>query len=199
MNFLAHLLLSGNSENVIMGNYVADFVKGRLTEEKTRLFHPDFVQGLKLHRFIDSYTDTHPVVKEVRHRIALTHGKSASVAVDLFFDHFLAKDFSFYSGESLPGFCERMYQVIRRNGELVPDAMRPMADAMVKGHWLEGYALPDGIGKSINGLARRYSFMSSLAGAEKDLMVNFDFYQTRFQLFFPELTKATEDFLKSND
>jgi acyl carrier protein phosphodiesterase len=190
-------LLSGNDENVIMGNYVADFVKGKLSEERTRTWDPDFVLGLRLHRFIDSYTDTHPLVKDVRHRIALTHGKAASVAVDLFFDHFLARDFSRYSDEMLPGFCKKIYEVIGRNTILIPEDMKGMAQAMVDGRWLETYASEVGIANSINGLARRYPFMSILAGAENDLMVNFDFYEERFQQFFPELSKASDEFLKS--
>lgn len=199
MNFLAHLLLSGNNENTIIGNYVGDYIKGKLTEERVGLWHPDFTLGLRLHRFIDSYTDTHPEVRAVRHQIALKHGKAASVAVDLYFDHFLASNFQYYSNETLSTFCGRMYGVISRNNELIPMAMRPMADAMVKQHWLEGYATLEGIGKSINGLARRYVFMSSLAGAEIDLMANFDFYQARFEQFFPELTSATAEFIKINE
>lgn len=199
MNFLAHLLLSGKNENTIMGNYVGDYIKGKLTEERTELWVPEFTLGLRLHRFIDSYTDTHPEVRTVRHQIALKHGKAASVAVDLYFDHFLASNFQYYSNESLLTFCERMYSVISNNIELVPMAMRPMAEAMVKQHWLEEYATLQGIGKSINGLARRYAFMSSLAGAEMDLMANFDFYQARFEQFFPELTKAAAEFILTNE
>jgi acyl carrier protein phosphodiesterase len=195
MNFLAHLMLSGEQEEVIMGNFVADFIKGKLLPERVVGWSPEFLLGVRLHRFIDSYTDAHPLVRQVRHRVALRHPKVAGVAVDMFFDHFLANHFEQYHAETLPNFCAKMYRIIDRHQALVPLAMQPMARAMVQQHWLEGYAEVAGIGRALEGLARRFPFMVAIRGAEKDLLCNYELYEQQFHSFFRELEVASDAFI----
>ncbi|GAB2771375.1 ACP phosphodiesterase [Rhabdobacter roseus] len=195
MNFLAHLLLSGTNEEIILGNFVADFIKGRLTDEKTRSWHPDFLLGVRLHRFIDSYTDAHPVVRDMKRRIAVQHGKTAGVAGDIYFDHFLALDFNHYNQVPFSIFVDTMYALIQQKNSAIPQAMRPMAQAMIQYDWLRGYRSIDGIRRSLDGLSRRFAFMQDLRGAEKELLTHFDYYHTAFKLFFPELMQASALFI----
>ena len=60
MNFLAHIYLSGTDEELTLGNFFADSLKG-----KSYLKYPLGIQrGVVLHRAIDFYTDTHPTVRK---------------------------------------------------------------------------------------------------------------------------------------
>ncbi|HEV7349640.1 ACP phosphodiesterase [Telluribacter sp.] len=198
MNFLAHLMLSGDREEVIVGNYVGDFIKGKLTPERVASWSPDYLLGVRLHRFIDSYTDTHPAVRQVRQRVALTHGKVAGVAVDIFFDHFLAINFETYRQETLPNFCARMYSILEKQRPYIPLAMIPMAESMMRHNWLLGYREIAGIRRSFDGLAHRFTFMAAIRGAEQDLEQNYLYYNSLFQPFFRELEEVSQTFIQNN-
>lgn len=60
MNFLAHLYLSESNTNIMIGNFIADHIRGN------RFTHldPEIQQGIKLHREIDTFTDAHPITKK---------------------------------------------------------------------------------------------------------------------------------------
>ncbi|MET7258530.1 ACP phosphodiesterase [Dyadobacter fermentans] len=198
MNFLAHILLSGENEGVMMGNYVGDFIKGRLSKEKTATWNPDYVVGLKLHRFIDSFTDTHPEVSEAKDVAAVTQGKLAGIVMDIYFDYFLAKNFEHYHKEPLFIYAHRMYSVIERNQHLIPETMVPMVRSMIRQDWLNTYATLDGIDTTFKRLSRRAGFLAPISTAVSDLRVNEAFYYAKFLSFFPELRRQAGQFIAEN-
>ena len=198
MNFLAHLLLSGNKEGVIMGNYVGDFVKGKLTDEKTQTWNPEYVTGLKLHRFIDMYTDAHPVVREAKNKAALVHGRLAGIIVDIYFDYFLAKYFSDFCNESLWTYSHRIYSLIEKNEYLIPEEMIPMSNAMIRQDWLNSYKSYEGIDLTFSRMSRRAGFMSPIKDAGLELRKNHEFYNEKFQVFYPDLTEQAAEFIISD-
>lgn len=198
MNFLAHILLSGENEGVMMGNYVGDFIKGRLSKEKTANWNPDYVVGLKLHRFIDSFTDTHPEVSEAKDVAAVTQGKLAGIVMDIYFDYFLAKNFEHYYKEPLFIYAHRMYSVIERNQHLIPETMVPMVRSMIRQDWLNTYATLDGIDTTFKRLSRRAEFLVPISAAVSDLRANEAFYYTKFLSFFPELRRQAGQFIAEN-
>ena len=86
MNFLAHIYLSGDDDELKIGNFIADSVKGKKFSQ-----FPDQVQkGITLHRKIDSYTDSHPIVRESVLRLFPKYGHYSSVIVDILYDHFFS-------------------------------------------------------------------------------------------------------------
>jgi acyl carrier protein phosphodiesterase len=198
MNFLAHILLSGESEGVMMGNYVGDFIKGRLSDEKTINWNPDYVLGLKLHRSIDSFTDTHPQVHAAKDVAAISQGKLAGIAMDIYFDYFLAKNFHNYHSEPLYVYAHRMYSVIQRNAHFIPETMVPMVQSMIRQDWLTGYATMEGIDTTFHRLSRRAGFLEPIYDAIADLRANEDFYYHQFLAFFPELRKHAGQFIVEN-
>lgn len=192
MNFLAHLLLSGEKEGVIMGNYVGDFVKGKLTAEKTENWNHEYLTGLKLHRFIDMFTDEHPVVREAKHKVAENYGRVAGIIIDIYFDYFLAKHFMEYSEEPLWEYTHRMYTVIEKNEYLIPDTMIPMVRSMIRQDWLNSYDTFDGIDLTFKRMSGRADFMKILKSAGLELRKNEKFYFDKFQEFFPQLQASTK-------
>jgi len=198
MNFLAHLLLSEEKDGIIMGNYVGDFIKGKLTEEKTENWNREYVIGLKLHRFIDMFTDSHPVVREAKYKVAETHGRLAGIITDIYFDYFLAKNFTEFSNETLWEYSHRMYSVIENNEYLIPEIMVPMVRSMVRQDWLNSYATLDGIDLTFNRMSRRAGFLGSIKNAAQELEKNEEFYQEKFSLFFPELKEKSALFISDS-
>jgi acyl carrier protein phosphodiesterase len=198
MNFLAHLFLSGERDGVIMGNFAGDFVKGRLSDEKTVNWNPEYVAGLKLHRFIDMFTDAHPVVREAKAKNAQTYGRIAGIVLDIYFDYFLAKYFDKFSPESLWMYSHRLYAIIEKNNHLIPDTMVPMVSAMIRQDWLNSYESLEGIDLTFERMSRRAGFMVLIKSAGQELRKNEQFYFDRFGVFFPELQEMSAQFLINN-
>lgn len=196
MNYLAHLALSGTNHEIIMGNYAGDFKKGRLSGQNYLNLPEDYLKGLHLHRVIDSFTDTHQVVREAREMLHRSIGRSAGVAIDIIFDHFLAIDFELYYHEKLSTFAQRMYRLIVENEKLIPVEMRPFSDALTRNQWLTEYALISGMERTFNSMAKRYSFLSTLDGATDALQQNYFFYHACFSQFYPEIQSETQKYLK---
>lgn len=178
-----------------MGNYVGDFIKGQLTPPRTAAWSADFLLGVKLHRYIDHFTDTNPGVLQAKRFLAKKHPKVAGVALDIYFDYYLANHFSNYYREDLGGFVNQAYAIISKNNDLIPAAMLPMAEAMIRHDWLLNYKEIPGIKRSFDGLSRRFTFMAAIRGAEIELQQNEEIYEAAFLEFYPELKDACQAFL----
>ena len=196
MNFLAHLLLSGSAEKVIVGNYVGDFVKGSLAKEKTAEWDQEFLLGLRLHRYIDYYTDDHPVVRETRKILSDRFPKVSGIIIDIYFDYFLAKNFKSYSSELLPDFAQRMYSIFRKREDMIPVDMGRMVNHMIAENWLAGYANYDGIEVTFQRMSRRTPYLKILDQATAELFGNEEIYEGKFNAFFPQLMIATANFMQ---
>ncbi len=197
MNFLAHLALSGNRVGIILGNYTGDFIKGKLTPERTASWSDEYKVGVELHRFIDSFTDSHSSVLRAKRILSQTHPKVAGVALDIYYDYFLANHFSGYYKVDLTEFVKDSYALILQNRALVPEAMLPMAEAMIRHDWLLHYKTIPGIGRSFQGLANRFPFMAAIRGAEMELLRNEEVYEASFLEFYPGLMAASQGFIQN--
>src|SRR4051812_44429809 len=109
MNFLAHLYLSGDNDYVKLGNFIGDFVKGRNLNEQ---FPSGIARGIRLHRAIDEFTDSHPIVKKSKDRLRPAYRHYAPVIVDVFYDHFLARNWTRYSDTALADYAEQTYDLV---------------------------------------------------------------------------------------
>jgi len=192
MNFLAHLYLSGNDPNIQLGNFIGDFVKGRnLTEQ----FDIEIAKGIELHRKIDDFTDHHPVVKQSKNRLRTKYRHYAAVIVDIFYDHYLAKNWDQFHQTFLPDYAESVYEMILSRENILPEKVKWMMPYMVKQNWLANYARIDGIGRVLGGMSRRTSFDSKMNEAVEDLKNSYSEFEKEFFEFFPELEKHSKEFL----
>ncbi|MDZ7847796.1 MAG: hypothetical protein U5L96_14100 [Owenweeksia sp.] len=89
MNFLAHLALSNNDDDIMLGNFIADSLRSKQWSQ----FKPEVIEGVKLHHKIDFFTDHHPVVERSKARLRDHQSKYSPVVVDILYDHFLAHNF----------------------------------------------------------------------------------------------------------
>ncbi|MFD1139608.1 acyl carrier protein phosphodiesterase [Larkinella insperata] len=197
MNILAHAYLAGDDEGLIIGNFIADFIKGNPAHPRHGL--SEAVQrGIWLHRQIDTFTDQHPLVEEMRVLVRPRCHKYAGAAIDVFLDHFLAVQFVEIARQPLPAFVRNFYQIIRYNRDQLPDGARRMSDYMIQYDWLTGYQFREGIDRSLKGIARRTVFESNLDTAIEDLNANYRSFEQYFRLFFPALQQHVRDFLTDN-
>ena len=120
MNFLAHTYLSGCNEEIIVGNFMGDYVKGK----NYKLFPEQVKKGILIHRDIDTFTDMHQITRISKQRIAPRYHKYAGIITDIFYDHFLASMWDNYSNLSLQEFVRRTYDLLKRNYKFLPDAIK---------------------------------------------------------------------------
>jgi len=189
MNFLAHLYLAGPPAapdylGQLVGQFIADSVPGRQLDS-----YPAAVQaGIRAHRAIDTFTDQHPVVRRTTARLREAGaGKYAGVVSDVFMDHFLARNFAEFSGESLASFTQRVYAELASQQAIFPAAVQRFFPHLVQHNWLLHYAETEGIARALLGLSRRASPGSGMDTASNELVRNYAAYETDFRKFFPEL------------
>ncbi|MEQ8198516.1 MAG: ACP phosphodiesterase [Clostridiaceae bacterium] len=111
MNYLAHIYLADNNDKSMLGNFLGDFVNKALENE----FEYDIRSGIYMHRKLDSFTDSNPFVLESKKRISKENRRFAGVLVDLFYDHFLAKNWSEYSSIPLEEYADNFYGILKRH------------------------------------------------------------------------------------
>jgi acyl carrier protein phosphodiesterase len=192
MNFLAHLYLSGDNQKIMVGNFIGDFVKGRSALEK---FDAEIIRGIELHREIDEFTDSHPVVAASKNRLRPKYRHYSGVIVDVFYDHFLARNWSNYHSDLLPDFAEDVYTIIQSFDSILPNDVKYMLPYMIKGNWLVNYSKTEGIHRALSGMARRTPYLSKMDEAVVDLENNYEEFKTEFETFFPQLHSFSKKYL----
>lgn len=195
MNFLSHLYLSGNSKEIIVGNFIGDFVKGR----KMFDYPPAITKGIKLHREIDYFTDNHPIVLKSKDKLREAHGHYAGVVVDIFYDHFLAANWELYHPLNLKDFAEGTYEILKKNSSFLPPKAQYMLPYMIKDNWLVNYAQIQGIDQACKGIARRTKFKSNMENATIDLQKYYEEFKKEFDLFIPIVKKHCDTYLLLQD
>ncbi len=195
MNFLAHTFLSGDDDDIKIGNLMGDFIKGNLDNEQNSFINEGIKNGIILHRAIDSFTDAHPIVRKSIQRLQPKYHKCAGIVVDVFYDHLLAKTFQHYSPLSLLEYSKAFYALITARKKDMPAKMDRMINSMVTTDWFSGYATYEGIEWSLKGISRRLHFESGIENATEDLKRDYDLYLEEFQVFFPELIVYCQNIL----
>ena len=190
MNFLAHAYLARHSDSLVVGNFIGDFVKGN----ELHNYNPDIREGIVMHRKIDVFTDTHPVFKRSRRRISAKYRHYAGVIIDMYYDHFLAKNWNLYADTPLKEFTEELYSTIFKYKAILPPKASYMLPYMADSDWLYHYASIEGIDRSLTGLSKRTSFKSDMDKASEDLVANYSHFELDFSEFFPQLVLYTESF-----
>jgi len=193
MNFLAHIYLSFDDKEITLGNFIADSIRGN----KFQHLPPRVQKGIKLHRFIDTFTDTHPIPKKSSKRLHANYSHYSRVIVDIFYDHFLAKNWSLYSDVPLEVFVDDFYDLLEDNYEILPDGVKRMMPHMIADNWIFNYSKMEGIAKVLNGMNRRTKNKSKMNLAIVDLEKHYSAFENEFTEFFEELITFSKQKYKS--
>ena len=194
VNYLAHAYLSFGIPDVVVGNLISDFVKG-----KKQLEYPDSIRkGITLHRAIDTFTDTHPVTRHAKSYFRAVYGLYSGALVDVAYDHFLANDpgvFPTTDAEGTPGtpaatlaaFAQQTYRQLATREALFPERFARMFPYMRDQDWLYHYRYKEGIFNSFAGLARRAAYMPPPQQACELFEAHFADLEACYREFFPSL------------
>ena len=182
MNYLAHLHLGGPRPADMLGSLYGDFVKGPLQGR----WPTGIEAGIRLHRQIDAYTDSHPLVLQAKARFPAQRRRYAGILLDLFFDHCLAANWEDYSSEPLDDFTRRAYRVLENEPEL-PGKLAMIAPRMAAQDWLGSYREFAVLEQVLAGMSRRLSRPEGLAGGLAELEQLYEPLLEDFRIFYPQL------------
>ena len=184
MNFLAHLALSGNVPEVMVGNFIGDFVKGKAYEQYTPLIQ----EGILMHRAIDSFTDRHPATKNCSQLIKTVYGRYSGVIVDVFFDHFLAANWStLYPDMSLKAFVSSVHRIMIRHYFQLPGEVKGFLPFLINSRRLENYQYRWGIERALEIMVRHTSLPSQVPYAMQQLENHYDDFYGNFVWLYNDL------------
>ncbi len=184
MNFLSHAHLSFNKDDIIFGNFIADSIKGKSYER----FGSEVQIGVLLHREIDSYTDNHELFKNSRSLVRPYFGKFSGIVIDIYFDHFLARNWSDYDNSELSSFSRRVYMILAKRYRILPPRIKRLLPFLIGQNWLTGYANISDLSRVFRGMDRRTGYISGMENAIDVLVENYDSLYENFKLYYPQLT-----------
>jgi len=185
VNYLAHLFLSGDSKEIMVGNFIADSVKGGDISK----YSEGVQEGIIMHRRIDSFTDNHPVTARSKIRLRPTYHKYAGVIVDIYYDHFLATLWGDYSHVPLEEYAGNTYRILLKYLHVFPKRSMRFYGYMTAYNALVNYAKTEGVERVLQGMARRTRFKSGMEHATIELLKDYTLYEQEFKEFFPDLVK----------
>ena len=183
VNHLAHLFLSRHSEKMMVGNFIADAVKGK----KYLDYEEEISRGILMHRDIDSFTDSNEIVRHSKSFFHERYGLFAGILIDLFYDHFLAINWKSYSDEPLGSFTDQAYHIFEKYLSIMPERNQIMFPYMKKENWLLNYSHLEGIQRSLNGMSRRIKKHPGIENATIELRLHYEEVGSDFRNYFPQL------------
>lgn len=188
MNYLAHAYLSFNKPGILVGNMISDYIKG-----KKQFDYPLPVQkGIRLHRAIDNYTDTHAATKELKSYFSRQYRLYSGAFADVVYDHFLANDTNEFSNEAaLQTFAANTYHLLEAHTALFPQPFLLMFPYMKEQDWLYNYRTRVAIKHSFAGVVRRSAYLTESAVAFALFNEFYGNMQLCYDAFFPDLKKYT--------
>ncbi|MFY3771095.1 Acyl carrier protein phosphodiesterase [Providencia manganoxydans] len=189
MNFLAHLHLAHKANSSLLGNLMADFVRGN----PEGLYPPDVVTGIFMHRAVDKATDTHPLVKQAKLLFRDDYRRVAPITLDLVWDHFLSLHWNIIEPTmSLSNFVHFARSQIEPDLCHTPERFQELNEFLWPQQWLIRYAEKAYIGKSLNGMARRRPKLHALSGSFNDFLLHYTELEQLFFEFYPQMVNKAE-------
>lgn len=183
LNYLAHILLSHPHEDHMLGNFYGDFTR---SAELYR-FRDGIVQGVKLHREIDRFTDDHDAFRESLELLRPNLGKYSSVALDVLNDFLLVQNWNDYTTDSLREFCDDFYRLLEKRGAPYPAKLQRQLQLMIDHDFLMSASTRGGLMRSFQHLDRRARFDSDFTKAPSLLFEHLDLFEKAFKILMNDL------------
>ncbi len=184
MNFLAHLYLSPDTPDALIGSLLGDFVKGPVERAG---YNEEITGAIRLHRAIDTFTDAHPAFAASKARVSPARRRYAGILVDLFYDHFLARHWGDYHGQRLETFATGIYGTLLERAAGLPEPASRMVGFMARQDWLVSYREVDAIGDALDRMGRRLTRGNALLGSQEELETAYAGFEQDFRDFFPQV------------
>lgn len=185
MNYLAHIYLSGENEYIRIGNFMADSVRGKQYQD----FPIEVQKGILLHRAIDSFTDSHHTYRQSKHRLHEKYGHYSGVIMDIFYDHFLAKNWEKYHSENLEDYTENFYKSLQNNYDILTEKTKTQLPYMIDRNWLLSYSTLAGLEIILFQMDYRTHNRVNMQESIIELEQYYSEFENEFTLFFDALRK----------
>jgi acyl carrier protein phosphodiesterase len=196
MNFLAHLHIAQHTNTSFVGNFLGDFVKGNPQGK----FNDQIVQGIRLHRFVDSYTDQHHLVKSTKPLFRQELRRYSPIALDMFWDHCLAKHWLKFHKLTLSSFCQQAQLQIQAESALevnpFPERFQTVSSLVWQGKWLQSYAKIENIQYGLERMSLRSARMAPLALTGETLVEHYDVFSELFFRLYPDVLQKSKDYIE---
>jgi len=185
MNYLAHVFLSGNNEEIAVGNFIGDYVKG----ENFKIYSESIKKGILLHREIDLFTDRNKTVKKSKSFLKKKYGKYSGIIVDIFYDHFLAKNWHKFSSQSLKDFTQNLHKILNKYYEILPEEVKKFVPSFINNNWIKTYKSVEGIEMVLKRMSHVTTLPDETDYAINVLRNNYNEIEDDFLNYFPELAR----------
>lgn len=195
MNVLAHALLAGQDPALRLGGVMGDFVRG--TPDPS--LPPRVRDGIRLHRAIDVFTDSHPEVTAARERLPAPFRRYAGILLDVWFDHLLARDFPAWSEVPLEAFSNGLRDEMHAAGALLPDGLKRFLAYMDRHDLPAGYARIERVEGAFAGISQRLSRANPVADGVPVLVAHAGALDDAFARFFPDLRAFAAGWVAERD
>jgi acyl carrier protein phosphodiesterase len=196
MNFLAHIYLSGDNDMLKIGNFMADSIRGN-----HYLDYPDDIKkGILLHRYIDTFTDAHPIYRKSKHKLHEKYGHYSGVIMDIVYDHFLAKNWEQFSTTKLEDYADTFYKLLQDNYDILTEKTQNSLPYMMETNWLVCYKSLAGLELILFQMDYRTKNRVNMPAAMEDIKEFYKEIEQEFFTFFTELEQHCKvELLKLRD
>ncbi|WP_045414067.1 acyl carrier protein phosphodiesterase [Vibrio owensii] len=191
MNFLAHLHIADHCNSHLMGNLLGDFVKG----DPSKQYQTDISNGIKLHRFVDRITDHHALVEECKPHFTGVARRFAPIALDMFWDHCLAKHWRTFSPQSLDSFVRYAYSEVNKQiSDDLPPRFLMLHSRMWSGGWLQSYQYLENIEFALHRMSQRSPRMADLTTTFEVLDNEYEQLEAKFAALYKDVLSQSAEY-----
>jgi acyl carrier protein phosphodiesterase len=183
MNYLAHVYLSGEDEEIVIGNFIGDYVKGI----NFRKYSGSIKKGILLHRDIDTFTDRNKTVRKSKSFFTNKYGKYSGIIIDIFYDHFLTKNWSRFSSVQLEDFTLNLHKILNKYFDILPEKVKQFVPSFINNNWIEYYRSVAGIKQVLKRMSSITTLPDETSYAINVLKNNYSGLESDFLDYFPEL------------
>lgn len=183
MNYLAHLLLAEDSDDARLGALLGDFMAGGRPLDAS----PTVWREIRVHRRIDSYTDAHPILQPLRAHFPQGRRRYAGIALDVYFDHLLARDWPQHHARPLSDFAAEVYALLMHRLPELPSRLQAIAPQMAAQDWLGSYRHRSSVDQALQRIAGRLTRGEGLVACLPLLSAHEAEIEAAFGRFLPEL------------
>lgn len=170
----------------MVGALLGDFCK---PQEAVR-YGQETAREIFLHRKVDAFTDSHPVILQAKARFRQTTRRYAGISLDVFYDHVLAGHWERYCGMPLDPFVQRFYRALLARRETLPTPLARQVQRMVSQDWLGSYRDFDSVRIAVRRISERLSRNGGfLRDSVDDLATNYQELSEGFHAFFPDVAR----------
>lgn len=186
MNYLAHIHLAHTTNTSLLGNFLGDFVKG------SDLSHLplDLQKGVRLHRSIDTFTDSHACVVSLRKGFPRNIRRMSGVVIDIYFDYLLSLNWAQYNNTDMTIMLAKFYEQLASTSLEIGGRFPEVKSGLLSYKWLHEYEQKETVIKAFKHIEKRLGYRITFANAAADFIEQYDAQLNQaFSQFYPQLMK----------